>query len=123
MACAPGLRLPSMRPSMNAAMTRNALRSRSFPRACALICLALFLMLQLLAVSVALHRAVHADAAAPTHHCAITLLAKGQVSASALAVALAVFAALVPFVLPPLESAALPASDYRLAPGRGPPFA
>ena len=112
-----------MRHSMKAAMRSYALQIRISRRVCALICLALFLLLQLFAVSGALHRAVHADAAAPNHHCVVTLLAKGQVSAPQLAIALSVFIAPFFFHLPLLQPAVCSASDHRLSPGRAPPAA
>jgi hypothetical protein len=46
------------------------------------VLLALFLSVLALANSTALHSALHLNATAPDHHCAVTLLASGQVDLS-----------------------------------------
>ena len=49
------------------------------PRTVAAVLLALFVVLMALAASPQLHHAVHADADAPGHHCAISALLHGQI--------------------------------------------
>jgi len=41
----------------------------------------LFVLLLAMAASPALHQAIHPDANDPSHHCAISLLAQGQIEA------------------------------------------
>ena len=107
---------------MNQANSHFALRHRHSRRFGALLCLALFITLQLFASSGPLHKAIHADADTPGHHCVVTLLTHGQVNAPVLAGIWLAFAAAVVFLLPLIRSAVLPSSDLRLAPGRAPPF-
>jgi hypothetical protein len=106
---------------MRVAMTSHSPETGRARQFWALICLLLFAALQLLATSEPLHKALHSDAGTPAHHCAVTLLTHGQVSAPAAAVALAVFVATLLFSLPLLKSAAFSSSDYRLSPSRAPP--
>ena len=85
-----------------------------------IVLLALFLSLLAMASSTGLHQAVHTNAANADHHCAVTLLASGQVDAPA-SVSLVVHAPVVSisFFLPEIP---LPASvSFNLAHGRGPP--
>jgi hypothetical protein len=106
---------------MKAAATGFALPSRNSRRWWAAVCLALFLTLQLFAASSSLHRALHPDAAAPSHHCVITLLSQGQLNAPEVFTGCLVFVAALLFSRPSLH--AIPASsfDYRLSPSRAPP--
>lgn len=106
---------------MQAALTRFISRDGNFRRVAALVCLALFLTLLLFADSSDLHRAIHHDAASPTHQCAITLLAQGQVNAAEVPVLLVAFVAATFFLLPLVQSAVLSSFDYRFALSRGPP--
>jgi len=105
---------------MKAAAQWLALRNRGSPRWGALLCLALFLTLQCFATSGALHRVLHSDSAAPSHHCVITLLSQGQVTADFVPV-LILFAGALIFCLPRLHAIPLCASDCRLSPSRAPP--
>ena len=74
-----------------------------------------------LAVSGALHQLLHNDAASSHHICLVCSFAKGQISATDVAVVAALL------VLCPLLSyrastpSPLPAFDYRLSPSRAPP--
>jgi len=95
-----------------------SLRAR---RIWALIGIALFLALQVFASSGALHKSLHAEADAPGHHCVITLLSQGQVSAPVVIGIWVAFAFASIFLLPLLQSAVTSSSDLRLAPGRAPP--
>jgi hypothetical protein len=82
--------------------------------------LGLFLFLQTLAAAPVLHQLIHDNAGQPDHHCAVTLLAQGQIDAAPASV----FVALPPFVLveaPASQTPILIAADYRLLPGRAPP--
>src|SRR5690349_236121 len=51
------------------------------------VLLALFVSVLALANSATLHQAIHPNAAAPDHHCVVTLLANGQVDVCSGAVA------------------------------------
>jgi hypothetical protein len=82
--------------------------------------LAIFLFLQTLAAAPVLHQLFHDNAGQPDHHCAVTLLAQGQIDVAAVSI----FAALPSSLLaeaPGHQSPILIAADYRLLPGRGPP--
>ncbi len=106
---------------MNEAMNRFPPRARGFRRGAAWLCLALFLSLQLLAVSAPLHQRIHSDSTAPGHHCAITLLTQGQLSAPDVLAGLGlIFTAgiCVPLLC---RAVALSSFDYRLCPSRAPP--
>jgi hypothetical protein len=96
-------------------------RRRESRQLAALICLALFLVLKLFVVSEALHHSLHADAAAPDHHCAITLISQGQVAPPAV---FPVFVAVCGGMLLWLASHSTfvrTSRDFALAPTRGPP--
>jgi hypothetical protein len=107
--------------SMRAATNWLALRNPDSRRGWALLCLVLFLTLQGFAGSTALHKAVHADATAPNHHCLITLFAQGQLTGPVGVMAEVVFVAIFLFCLPPFRTVALASRDYRLSPSRAPP--
>ena len=91
-------------------------------RVCAAVCLALFLTLQLFASSSSLHKLIHPDADSPGHHCAITLLAQGQVSAPEALPILVAFVAGLFYVLPLVQSAEHSSFDYRFSSSRAPPL-
>lgn len=109
--------------SMKAAMHIASFRGRSFRRVSGIICLVLFLTLQLFASSESLHKLIHPDADSPDHHCAITMLAHGQVAASEALPILVGFVAILFFVLPLLKSAEYSSFDYRFSSSRAPPLA
>jgi hypothetical protein len=110
-----------MRQALN--LKLNLPKGRGGRRCAAAVCLFLFLLLQVFGASRTLHDSIHPDAASPGHQCAITLLAKGQVSVASggLTVVLAAVALLFcPLLFDPLFIASFP---RRLPPGRGPPRA
>jgi len=90
-------------------------------RVWAALSLVLFLTLQLLSSSSALHKLVHADADSLDHHCAITLLSRGQVSAADVVVPLITFVTALLFLLPVLQSSEFPSFAYRFSASRAPP--
>lgn len=100
------------------AQLQNTLKRRALKAG---LLLGLFVFALALAHSWALHSAVCAEAGKPTHLCAATLLAGGQVNASSGAIAVEA---------PPLVEvvAALPkfrcfaVGDFFLLPSRGPPL-
>jgi hypothetical protein len=107
---------------MKAAIQSFALSDRnSRRRLSALPCLALFLVLEIFAGSGVLHKSIHADSAAPGHHCVITLLAQGQVHAPAAALGWVAFVSVFLFCLPLTRAALVSSFVYRLCPSRGPP--
>lgn len=95
-------------------------RTLAVKRAYSLLCLALFLSLQALATVPELHRLIHHDADKADHHCAITLLAQGNIDLVDGATP-----QLVPTVFISENSLTpvlvLNAVDYQLPPDRGPP--
>ena len=107
---------------MRMATTGFALQNRRARRVVAVFCLALFVVLQAFASSGPLHKAIHPDADSSDHHCAITMLAQGQVDTPVVWLGLAAFAAALIFCLPPLNSEAFSSVDYRLSPSRAPPL-
>ena len=102
-------------------MTALSFRDENFRRACAAFGLLLFLTLQLLTTSAALHKLIHADAGSIDHHCAITLLTRGQVSAAETVVPFAAFVAALFFLLPMLRSVDVSSPEYRFSASRAPP--
>ena len=98
-------------------------RGQTSRRISGIICLLLLLTLQLFASSEALHKLIHPDADSPDHHCAITMLAHGQVNAPEALPLLTGFVAAFFFLLPLLESAVLSSFDYRFCSSRAPPLA
>jgi hypothetical protein len=107
--------------TMKAATNCFAFQNRGVRRAWTLVALVLFVTLQVFAASGPLHKAIHADATAPNHHCVITLLTHGQVNAPAALPGLVAFAAALIFCLPPFNPAVFSSFDYRLSPSRAPP--
>jgi hypothetical protein len=107
---------------MRKAMTMLSFRGRTSRRVWAVIGLAFFLALQLLTASEPLHKLIHPDADSADHHCAVTLLAQGQVNASELLLPLVAFVAALFFLLPPLQSAVFSSFDYRFSASRAPPL-
>src|SRR5262245_30969668 len=90
-----------------AAMTWLALRNRSSRQVCAMVSLLLFLTLQVFAASAELHRAIHADASAPNHHCVIASVADGHVDLPIVSSILIAFVGALFFLLPPVRAAIL----------------
>jgi hypothetical protein len=106
---------------MRKAMTILSFREANSRRAWAVFGLALFLFVQLLATSTVLHKLVHSDADSVNHHCAVTLLSRGQVSATEGLVPLVALVAALIFLLPPFQSAVISSFDYRFSASRAPP--
>jgi len=106
---------------MKKAMTALSFRDANFRRVWAVFGLMLFLTLQVLTTSSALHKLIHADADSSDHHCAITLFARGHVSAAETIVPLVAFVAALIFTLPVLRSAEFPSPAYRFSASRAPP--
>ena len=107
--------------AMRKAMTILSFRDGTSRRVWAVFGLALFLFVQLLSTSSALHKLVHSDADSVSHHCAVTLLSRGQVSAADALVPLVAFVAALFFLLPPFQSAVLSPVAYRFSASRAPP--
>jgi len=81
----------------------------------------LYLFIAMMAASPAIHHFIHPDADQGSHHCAATLISHGQVDApSIVAVVIRPDLLLGKFILPAAPE--LAKSDYRLIPGRDPPF-
>jgi hypothetical protein len=106
---------------MKAAMTLLTLRNPNFRRVGALICLGFFLVLPLFAACEPLHKLLHHDADAPDHHCAITMLAQGQLDAPNVLLPLIGFIAASVIFLPLLQSVFFSSFDYRFSSTRAPP--
>ncbi|MFN7139460.1 MAG: hypothetical protein ACK4UN_08985 [Limisphaerales bacterium] len=92
----------------------------AFKAAWSVFTLMLFLFVQTVAASSVLHEHFHDDADSASHFCAATLLAKGQIDLvheheCPRNHSIQEFAYTAP------ASLFLPATDYRLQPGRGPP--
>jgi hypothetical protein len=99
-----------------------ARRSQSTRRMWALAGLLLFVALQIFSSSGTLHKVIHPDADSPGHHCVITLLRQGQVSAPAVPVVWVAFVAALIFSLPLIQSAVFPSFHYRFSSSRAPPL-
>jgi len=84
------------------------------------LCLVLVFSVTLSASHV-LHQKVHGTNEGPGHLCLICSFSKGQITSAEVAPILAVFISVLFFSIAPFRSDRLPASDRRLAPGRGPP--
>jgi hypothetical protein len=102
-------------------MTMLSFREANTRRVWAVFSLLLFLTLQLFSSSSALHKLIHADADSPNHHCAITLLSRGQVSAADVVAPLVTFVAALLFLLAVLQSPEVPSFAYRFSASRAPP--
>lgn len=109
--------------SMRAAISISSFRRQTSRRVTGIICLLLLLTLQLFASSESLHKLIHPDADSPDHHCAVTMLAHGQVDASEALPLLVGFVAFLFFVLPLFKSAEYSFFDYRFSSSRAPPLA
>jgi hypothetical protein len=97
-----------------------SMRTSAGKSVASVLCLALFLFLQTLAAAPVLHQLFHDNAGQADHHCAVTLLAQGQIDAAPASD----FFALPPPILveaPASQTPILIAADYRLLPGRAPP--
>jgi hypothetical protein len=99
---------------------RKTFRCSAQLRAAVAVVLVLYVLLAAFAASPALHRAFHSDADHPDHHCAITMLAQGQIELpvcdTPLCLAPVCYTCAPPFVLSVFGSVA-----ELLPPGRGPP--
>jgi hypothetical protein len=82
--------------------------------------LGLFLSVLAVAQFRALHHALHPEAGQPGHQCAATLLSSGQVDSAAADLSVSIAPVAVRVGAAP-EIAPLPAPDFFLLPGRGPP--
>lgn len=107
---------------MRKAIAIFSFRNPAARRAGAVVSLVFFLALLLFTSSHRLHKLIHPDADSPDHQCAITMLAHGQVNASALPPVLVAFVATLFFLLPPLQSALVSSFEYRFCPSRAPPL-
>jgi hypothetical protein len=106
---------------MRKAMTILSFREGNSRRAWAVFGLALFLFVQLLTTSSALHKLFHSDADSASHHCAVTLLSRGQVNMADVVAPLIAFVAALFFLLPPFQSAVFASFDFRFSASRAPP--
>ncbi len=89
-------------------------------RAMVAVVLVLYVLLVAFAASPVLHEAVHSDAANPNHHCAITLVAQGQIELSDGGTALCL--ARPCYTCAPLVNLSVSSGIVELLPpGRGPP--
>jgi hypothetical protein len=95
--------------------------SKAFKAVSSLLLALLVVFLSVASASPIPHKLIHADAGSPTHVCAITLFAKGQVSSADVSPIVAVFAPPVVQSVRLEVSVAYPASDVQLASSRGPP--
>jgi len=86
----------------------------------AALLLGVFLSVFTLTLSEALHRALHDEACAPSHQCAVTMLQSGQVETPVVTVTPVFAAGAVRFALP-IETAFVPSVDFFLPPSCGPP--
>ena len=99
----------------------NPLRNTStVRRIVGVLLLAHFVFLLAMAQYGALHKAVHPDAAKPSHHCAVTMLRSGQVETPGYPVVV-VPAVTTLTTLVVVESSFVPSVDYSLPPSCGPP--
>ena len=99
---------------------RRTRRARDSAPAAGALLVALFLFLYALAASPALHQAIHPDPGNPSHHCAISLLAQGQVDAPVCEAILCPATTTFFKALPPLIPVFGVEADL-LPPGRAPP--
>lgn len=90
-------------------------------RASALLLVLSVFGLSALAASPALHKALHPDASSADHHCAITLLAKGQVNFADVSLPVLGAAVLFGGIALLSEHLILPVADYRFSQSRAPP--
>jgi hypothetical protein len=85
-----------------------------------ILLLGLFVSILVLSDSVGLHTALHANAASPGHHCAVTLLSSGQVEAASvttIAPPAPVIAVAFLISMPSVQTV----SSFNLPLSRGPP--
>ncbi len=101
-------------------VTRRRSNARRNKPLIAGLLLGVFLFVLAAAHSWTLHHAVCADAAAPGHKCAVTLLTGGQVQVASGAVSVVKIPPLVVACVQ-VVTVALTAADYSLPPSRGPP--
>jgi hypothetical protein len=106
--------MPMMRKVRRAFCCSNQLR------ATVAVVLMLYVVLATFAASPALHQAIHSDATNPDHHCAITLLAHGQIEMPDCNPS--VYLAPSSYVCAPLVEFSVSSGIVELLPpGRGPP--
>ena len=86
----------------------------------ALTLLGVFLSVFGLTLSEALHRALHADACAPQHQCAVTMLQSGQVETPVVAIE-PVVAYVAVFLAAQPQVDFVPSVEFSLPPSCGPP--
>ncbi len=82
--------------------------------------LGVFLSVFTLTLSETLHRALHNEACAPSHQCAVTMLQSGQVETPVVAIE-PVVAYVAVFFAPQPQVDFVPAVDFSLPPSCGPP--
>ena len=88
------------------------------------VLLALMLLLvNAMAASPALHRAIHHDADADDHECAVTLFIKGQVSTAVIVTVVMGLLGIFGVVALLTDTPIFPAVDYSFSSSRAPPFA
>ena len=102
-------------------MKDNFKLRESASRALALLLTASVLSLSLISSSPALHKLLHADAAAADHQCAVTLFSHGQVTSAEAAPILIALVVLFGGVALLSASLPLPVADYRFSASRAPP--
>ena len=85
-----------------------------------LLLLGLFLAVLVLGSSFTLHKALHPNAGKADHHCAVTLLASGQVEASGVA-AMAAPAPAISFCFILADVPVYTGVCFNISQGRGPP--
>jgi hypothetical protein len=105
--------------SVDGLLTNRNLAAKA--RCSAFLCL-LFVFVQVLATVPALHEYFHPDSASPTHSCAVTCLAHGQVELSSGAVMVAEFLPVISFTAG-APSTLVFSAETLVLPGRGPPQA
>jgi hypothetical protein len=99
---------------------RQAFRCSNQLRATVAVVLVLFVVLAAFAASPSLHQAIHSDATSPNHHCAITLLAHGQIEMPECGSTLCL--APISYAYAPLVELSVSSGIIELLPpGRGPP--
>jgi hypothetical protein len=80
----------------------------------------LYVLLAAFAASPSLHQAIHSDATSPNHHCAITLLAHGQIELPDFGATLCLARPCYTYA-PLVELSVSSGIVELLPPGRGPP--
>lgn len=86
----------------------------------ALTLLGVFLSVFALTLSETWHRALHNEACAPEHHCAVTMLQSGQMETPGVAIE-PVVAYVAVFLVAQPQVDSVPSVDFLLPPSCGPP--